>query len=71
MSRNRFDDIWYAIRWSHQPPEQPDGMSLERYCWMLINDFVANINKYRQRTFVPGGHLDRMAKGAPSLRQAC
>jgi hypothetical protein len=58
MSRNRFDDIWYAIRWSRQPPEQPDGMSSERYCWMLINDFVANINKYRQRTFVPGGRLE-------------
>ena len=26
MSRNRFDDIWYAIRWSRQPPEQPHGM---------------------------------------------
>jgi hypothetical protein len=25
---------------------------------MLINDSVANINKYRQRTFVPGGHLE-------------
>ena len=58
MSRNRFDDIWYAIRWSRQPPEQPDGMSSERYCWILINDFVANINKYRQRTFVPGGRLE-------------
>jgi len=23
---------------------------------MLINDFVANINKYRQRTCVPSGH---------------
>ena len=33
-------------------------MSLERYRWMLINDFVANINKYRQRTFVPGGRLE-------------
>ena len=58
MSHNRFDDIWYAVRWSRQPPEQPDGMSSERYRWMLINDFVANINKYRQRTFVPGGHLE-------------
>ena len=58
MSRNRFDDIWYAVRWSRQPPEQPDGMSSERYRWILINDFVANINKYRQRTFVPGGRLE-------------
>jgi hypothetical protein len=33
-------------------------MSSERYRWILINDFVANINKYRQMTFVPGGHLE-------------
>jgi hypothetical protein len=58
MSRNRFDDIWYAVRWSRQPPEQPDGMSSERYCWMLVQDFVANYNDYRQRTFVPSGHLE-------------
>jgi len=58
MLRNCFDDIWYAVRWSSQPPEQPNGMSAERYCWMLINNFVANINKYRQRTFVPGSHLE-------------
>ncbi len=25
---------------------------------MLVDDFVANINKYRARTFVPGGHLE-------------
>ena len=58
MSRNRFDDIWYAVRWSRQPPEQPDGMSSERYRWMLVEDFVANYNDYRQRTFVPGGHVE-------------
>jgi hypothetical protein len=58
MSRNRFDDIWYAVRWSRQPPEQPHGMSSEQYRWMLVNDFVANINEYRARTFVPGGHLE-------------
>ena len=58
MSRNRFDDIWYAVRWSCQPPEQPDVMLSERYRWMLVEDFVANYNNYRQRTFVPGGHLE-------------
>ncbi len=30
MSRNRFDDIWYAIRWSRQPSEQPHGTSSEQ-----------------------------------------
>jgi hypothetical protein len=33
-------------------------MLSEWYHWMLINDFVANINKYRQRTLVPDGHLE-------------
>ncbi|KAL3815427.1 hypothetical protein ACHAXA_009172 [Cyclostephanos tholiformis] len=33
-------------------------MSLEQYRWMLVDDFVDNINKYRARTFVPGGHLE-------------
>ncbi len=58
MSRNFFDDIWYAISWSHQPPEQPHGMSSEQYHWMLVNNHVTNINKYRARTFIPGDHLE-------------
>ena len=58
MSRNRFDDIWYAVKWSCQPPEQPHGMLSEQYRWMLVDDFVDNINEYRARTFLPGGHLE-------------
>jgi hypothetical protein len=58
MSRNRFYDIWYAVRWSCQPPKQPDGMSSEQYRWMLVEDFVAHYNDYHQRSFVPGGHLE-------------
>ncbi len=57
MLRNHFDDIWYAVRWSRQPPEQPDGMSLEQYHWMLVDNFIANINEYRSRPFNPGNHL--------------
>jgi hypothetical protein len=57
MLRNHFDDIWYAIRWSCLPPEQPDGMSLEQNHWMLVDNFIANINKYRLRSFYPGNHL--------------
>ena len=49
MSRNRFDNIWYAVRWSQL---------LEQYRWMLVNNFVTNINKYCARTFVPGNHLE-------------
>jgi hypothetical protein len=33
-------------------------MSSERYRWMLVDDFVENINAYGQRTFVPGNHLE-------------
>ena len=57
MSRNRFNDIWYAIRWSRQPPEQPRGMPSEQYRWMLVNNHDANINEYPARTFVPGNQL--------------
>ena len=33
-------------------------MSLEQYRWMLVNNHVANINKYCTRMFVPGDHLE-------------
>jgi hypothetical protein len=58
MSCNCFDNIWNGVRWYYQPPKQPDGMLSERYCWMLVNNFITNINKYRKKTFVPGGHLE-------------
>jgi hypothetical protein len=57
MSCNHFEDIWSAVKWSCQPPEQPDGILLEQYCWMLADNFVANINKYRWRSFYPGNHF--------------
>jgi hypothetical protein len=31
MLRNCFHDIWYAVRWSCQPPKQPDNMPSEQY----------------------------------------
>jgi hypothetical protein len=58
MLLNCFIDIWYAVRWSYQPLEQPDSMPSEWYCWMLINDFIADNNKYRKRTFVPDGYVE-------------
>ncbi len=58
ISRNHVDDIWYAIRWSCQPPEQPHGTLSEWHHWMLVNNHVTNINKYRAKTFVPGDHLE-------------
>ncbi len=33
-------------------------MSSEWYRWMLVEDFVANCNNYRMRTFEPGGRLE-------------
>jgi hypothetical protein len=33
-------------------------MLSERYLWMLVDDFIANINKYHKRTFVPSGHFE-------------
>mmetsp|Transcript_33176 Transcript_33176/g.50057 ORF Transcript_33176/g.50057 Transcript_33176/m.50057 type:complete len:86 (+) Transcript_33176:485-742(+) len=47
MSRNRFDNMWSAIRWSDQPVDRPDGMSPGRYRWRLIDDFVTAFNDYR------------------------
>ena len=26
--------------------------------WMLVDDFITNFNKYQQRMFVPGSHLE-------------
>ena len=37
MSRNRFDTLWPNVRWSDQPAVRPDGMSSERYRWMLVD----------------------------------
>jgi hypothetical protein len=32
-------------------------MLSERYCWMLVDNFIDNINKHCLRTFDPGNHL--------------
>ncbi len=58
MPCNCFDDIWYAVRWSRQPPEQPEGMLSEAYCWMLINNFITNYHEYRKRMFIPGNYVE-------------
>ena len=47
MSRNRFDLLWKLMRYSHQPPERPEGMNSETYRWMLVQDFVDAINTHR------------------------
>ena len=54
MSRNRFDEIWSCLRWSHQPDERPPGMSHAAYRWMLVDGFVENFNLNRSENFYPG-----------------
>ena len=58
MSPNRWEDIWYAIRWSRQPSEKPPEMSSERYRWLLVDDFITNFNAHRASTFYPGVELE-------------
>ena len=33
MGRNRFDEIWYAMRWSKQLEERPENMSSAEFRW--------------------------------------
>ena len=53
MSCNCFDTLWDNVCWSDQPEVSPDGMSSERYLWMLVDGFVDRMNDYRQNFYVP------------------
>ncbi len=53
MSRKCREEIWYATRWSRQPPEKPPKMSSKRYQWMLVNDNVTNFNTTVHQLFIP------------------
>ena len=53
MPRQRFDDLWDALRWNHQAKDRSDGLSHAEYCWMLIDDMVDIFNQHREDTFVP------------------
>jgi Transposase IS4 len=57
MSRVRFDDIWTCLRWSEQPSDRTDGMSSERYRWLLVDGFVERFNEHRAKTFVPSENI--------------
>ena len=54
MSRDRFNFLWQYMRFSHQPAEMPEGMSSQKYRWMLVDDFVDEFNKHRSVFFIPG-----------------
>ena len=53
MTRPRFDKLWRCNRFSEHPLQMPDGMSSEKYCWLLIDVFVDQSNMHHARTFVP------------------
>ena len=53
MPRQIFDNIWSALRWSHQVKDRPSGLSHSEHCWMLIDDMVDIFNQHREETFVP------------------
>ena len=57
MGRDRFDDIFSCIRFSHHPDARPEGMSTQTYRWMLIKDFVVQFNEHRQTQFTPSDLL--------------
>lgn len=57
MTRERFNDLWAAIRFSYQPAVRPEGMSSEHYRWMLVDDFVTNFNDHRSASFKPSSRI--------------
>jgi Transposase IS4 len=57
MKRKRFDELWSCIRFSNQPAQCPEGMSLETYRWMLIDGFIRNFNQHRANNFIPSDRI--------------
>ena len=54
MTRDRFNDLSRYMVWSKQPSVRPPEMSSETYRWLLVQDFVDNINGHRATMFLPG-----------------
>ena len=53
IPRQRFGDLWSALRWSTQPKDRPQGVSHAEHRWMLINDMVDIFNQHREDNFIP------------------
>jgi Transposase IS4 len=53
MSKHRFENLLANITFSDQPETQPEGMSLEKYRWRLVDDFVLEFNKHWRACFRP------------------
>jgi Transposase IS4 len=47
MARNRFEEIWSVLSFSHQEPTRPHGMASADYRWSLVDDFVDDFNRHR------------------------
>jgi hypothetical protein len=57
MTRNRFDDLWKCMRFSHQATVRPVYMPHEVYRWQLVDDFVSLFNDHRQQQFTPADRI--------------
>ena len=53
ISKNRYEEITGALRYSNQPSTRPDGMSHETWRWKLVDDFVYNFNEHREQYYTP------------------
>jgi hypothetical protein len=57
MPRQRFDILFRCLKFGEQPMLRAEGMSSERYRWLLVDDFVTNINAHRASNFIPSHHI--------------
>lgn len=53
VSRDRFDDVFSSLRFSHQPSEIPENTTSEEYRWMLLNDHINKFNEHRKHNYYP------------------
>ena len=53
MPRQRFDDLWSALRWSTQPKDRPQDVSHAEHWWILINDMVDIFNQHWKDNLYP------------------
>ena len=57
MFHDQFKQIFICQRYSRQLPEQPEGVPLEQYQWMLIDNHVSAFNKHHAKIITPSGTI--------------
>lgn len=57
MSRQRFNNLWACLCWSHQPIARPNSMSHSQHRWMLVDDMISIFNQHRKDHFIPSKWL--------------